>query len=1117
MKKKLQKFPLAGKYRTSVSLLLRCFLIMLILLCFSNYSSAQNKISIEVKSESLKNVLKRIQSQVTLRFLYSNDDVNSVVINDVKVANTPLNEALATVLKGTGLTYELGKDNIVYIKKAKQESPAKKEKAKISGKVTDSDKQPLTGVTVMERGTQNGIATDADGKFEIILDNASNAVLQFSFVGMKKKEVIYKGQPSLIVVMESDALEMKEFVVNGIMTRKKESFTGSSSSFTVDELKMVASSNVLQSLKTLDPSFAIIENNEFGSDPNRLPDIEIRGKSSVIGLTDQYGTDPNQPLFILDGFESTLAVISDLSMDRVQSITILKDASATAIYGSKASNGVVVVETKRPEAGRLKVNYNGNLSFSYADLSDYNLMNSYEKLNFERLSGYYGSLDSYGNIVAEANETNYNNRMKEVKRGVDTYWLNEPLRFAASHKHTLFVEGGDEHMRYGIGTSYGKTEGVMKFSGRDVLNENIRLIYRSGKFSFTNNFNFDYTFAERETIPFSSFSRANPYYRKVDANGSPTMLLEKYQYLDIATFTLPWVYVYNPYYDMSNNNFNETSTSAIRNNFEMEWSIKEELKLRGRIGVGKSLAKTEAFHSPFNSEFAGYDALKKGTYNESNNNSLDYDGDFSLTYGKYINQAHLINAVGGFKFSENSSVFSGYDVQGFIDDEFRNPAFAIGYPEGKKSAYSESKRRALSYYFYGGYSYKNRYLLDINYRLDGASVFGADKKFSNTWSVGIGWNLHNEEFFQKISGIELLKLRASIGNPGNQNFDDYISMRIYSYNNANSNPFGVSTIVSNLGNRNLEWQKTMDSNIGFDLSTMNSRLKINFDYFYKSTDPLLVFIGVPTSVGTTSVPTNLGRQITKGLTLTMNYTILKSKDFSWIGNLNVRHLTSEYGNIDRSLDLFNKENRSKNLIRYYNGASPTDLWAVRSKGIDPATGREIFLDKEGNQTFLHSYDDEVVVGNSASDVEGVVGTTVRYKGFYLSANFSYRLGGQIFLQTLYDKVENISAGELLLNQDKRALYDRWKKEGDVAKFKAISQTEVTPMSSRFVADNNIFSCESISMGYESSSKWLQSFGASSFNMRAYVNDIFRISTVKNERGLDYPFARSISISLGLRF
>ena len=211
------------------------------------------------------------------------------------------------------------------------------------------------------------------------------------------------------------------------------------------------------------------------------------------------------------------------------------------------------------------------------------------------------------------------------------------------------------------------------------------------------------------------------------------------------------------------------------------------------------------------------------------------------------------------------------------------------------------------------------------------------------------------------------------------------------------------------------------------------------------------------------------------------------------------------------------DNRNRNLTRYYDGGSPSDLWAVRSCGIDPATGREIFLTKEGKQTFVHDYDDEVVVGNSDPDVEGVIGTSFYYKGFSASINLRYRLGGQIFMQTLYDKVENLSSAKKWENLDKRALYDRWKQPGDKAKFKSIADSEITPISSRFVEDNNVLSGESISLGYESTGKWLSRIGASSMSLRAYMNDIFRVSTVKNERGLSYPFARSISFSLGVTF
>lgn len=262
----------------------------------------------------------------------------------------------------------------------------------LKGKVYDEvDAQPMPGVAVYVEGTSQGVSTDVDGNFTLPSVKAGCNIV-FSFIGYKKIVMRYDGKnsPSFSrVVMKMEAQDIKDVVVTGVYRRKKESFTGSSTTFKIEELKSVGAQNILQSLKTLDPSFKIMDNNLAGSNPNQMPDVEIRGKSSVVGFKEEYGTDPNQPLFILDGFETTLEAVMNLNMNRVASVTLLKDAASTAIYGSKAANGVVVIETKMPEKGKLQVSYKGDYGLDFADLTDYNLMNSREKLEFERLAGVY--------------------------------------------------------------------------------------------------------------------------------------------------------------------------------------------------------------------------------------------------------------------------------------------------------------------------------------------------------------------------------------------------------------------------------------------------------------------------------------------------------------------------------------------------------------------------------------------------------------------------------------------------------------------------------------------------------------------------------------------------------
>ena len=992
------------------------------------------------------------------------------------------------------------------------------ERVTITGKVTDRDSMPLPGVAVVIEGTTVGTSTDPDGNYTLTTARTDNMTLVFSFVGMKTVKETVGQRTTINVVLASESQNIDEVVVTGIYTRNKESFTGSSKTYTSKDLKMVGNTNVLRSLRTLDPSFAIVDNNLMGSDPNTLPEINVRGTTSIAAMSQEYDQDPNQPLFILDGFESTLETINNLSMDRVASITILKDAAATAIYGSKAANGVIVVETKAPEPGTLRVNYNGNLNLSFADLSDYNLMNAEEKLEFERLAGRYGTLDANRDVADEGYLELYNSRLAEIRRGVDTYWMSEPLRFAVSHSHDLFVEGGDDRMRYGLGFNYNKTQGVMKGSDRDVLNGNVRLIYRYKTLAFTNYMNVDYSIEQREKVAFSEFSRANPYYRKTNEYGEAEPILEV---IDESSND----YVYNPLYDMQQNSMDETRTFGFRNNFEIDWRIISTLRARARFSISKSVSDAVVFYSPHLTRYYTTDDDQKGYYSKTNTDNVSYDGDINFTYGQLFKEKHMVNAVLGMQISSTQAKSSGFSVEGFSDDRIINPAHSSGYPNGGTPDYSNSKSRSASYYLNGGYAYDERYLLDFNLRADGSSVFGVDNKFSTTWAVGLGWNIHNEKFMENVSFINFLKLRYSIGNPGNQNFSTYMSSNMYGYLSS-TNPFGLGVYLNSYGNPDLDWQKTRDQNFGIDVELFNSRVNLTFDYFTKDTDPLLVNITLPVSTGTNTIPQNLGSQKTRGYTFSANFFVLRGEDWSWRINANGSHYHYEYQDIGNQLDRYNEQNRedeangeisSTNMKRYYDGGSPSDLWAVRSAGIDPATGREIFIKKDGTQTFVWDSEDEVVVGSSDPDLEGVIGTSFYWKGLSVSLNFRYRFGGQIFLSTLFNKVENISEDDLQYNQDKRALYERWQKPGDVAKYKGISLTESTEMSSRFVADDNTLSGESISISYETTAKWLRHIGASSLTFSGYMNDIFYSSSVTNERGLDYPYARSISFSLGLRF
>ncbi len=991
------------------------------------------------------------------------------------------------------------------------------ERVTYRGLVYDEELVPLPGVYVRVRGKSGiGAVTDDQGEFRLLLPK-ENYVFEFSYVGMKSVSVKASEGKMMQVQLEPDAQTLKETVVTGIYTRNIESFTGSVSTFTGEELKSVGPLNVLKSLSVLDPSFILTDNNVMGSDPNTLMDVSINGKINVTDLTQEYSVDPNQPLFILDGFETTLQEIQDLNMDRVESISILKDAASTAIYGSKAANGVVVVETIKPKAGKLRFSYTGNFTFSWPDLSDYNLMNAEEKLQFEKLAGAYKSynssgawvnLDENGEIIGESQRAQYYAKLKLVREGHDTYWLNEPLRNGLTQGHNLYVDGGDQTFLYGVGLSYNNTMGVMKNSNRDVLNGNIRLTYRLNDLMFTNQTTVSNTSSSNNTVDFSSFSRMNPFYDKTTESGQ----IPKYVYRSGTE------YIWNPMWDLEQNSFNRSDSWSFTNNFQLDWTIIKSLRFRANVQYQMTKSETDVFKSPNETSFNSTAVSQRGTYRKSASSNSTLNGRLNLTYGRSFGR-HTVNGVLGMQFRDTSQESYSFSVEGYSTDQFSNPNFSNGYPESGRPTSSDDKTRSLSYYFNFNYSYMMRYLLDFNFTSNGSSQFGINDPFTNTWSVGVGWNLHEEKFLKDNRVISYLKLRYSLGNPGNQNYDAKLSSSIYSYITSGTNPFGLAALVSTWGNNNLKWQRTVTHNFGIDLQLFDNRLNFDIDYQIRRTDPMLVTIDLPASTGSTSAPMNIGATDNRSISVSMTYYLLKRHNMNWFISANLNHNETKYYNIGNTLEAYNEAGRaSSTLLRYYDNASTTGLYVVRSAGIDPATGNEIFIKKDGTYTYEWNQDDEVLYGDTNPDVSGSINTSFVWKDFSIGASFTYTIGADVQLSTLLNKVENINSSALLYNQDKRALYDRWQQPGDHAKFKRIDDTSTTYISSRFVANENTLKCTSINFGYRTStSSWLQYIGATSVSFRIYMNDIFRISTVKEERGTSYPFERSVTCSVGVNF
>ena len=1107
-------FPARGKLK-KIFLVMKLKIFLILFGCLqvhaAVYSQNDVKISLDLENVSLEEVIWAIERQTDFVFMYGTSDVEKVQSLTVKENDKGVGEILQACLRNTGLCYEIS-GNAVVIKKGEQQVEGRK----ITGKVTDEKGNTLPGVTVLIKGTMLGTTTDVDGSYSLECPETEGLTLVFSFVGMKSQQIVVSERRVVNVVMKSEATEMDEVVVNGYFTRKRESYTGVATSFKGEQLREISGQNVLSALTMVDPSFQLIENLEMGSDPNTIPAFQIRGPGS---LESEYRNNPNTPTFLLDGFEVSVEKIFDLDPNRVANVTILKDAAATAIYGSRAANGIVVIETLQPKEGELNISYTLGMDFEIADLTDYNLMNAEEKLEYEDKAklfdgDYLSGMDTY--------RDEYNAKLALIRSGVNTNWLKVPTRNVGfAHKHTLFIEGGSKTFRYGFDLNYSDKDGVMLESGRRKIGIGMKFQYNIRKLRFMNYLTYDQVTEFNSSYgSFSEYTYANPYFSPYDENGYVQKVMRGIEGIGSALVEP------NPVYNSTLGTKDEGRYKNFINNFSVEWNIITGLLLKGQISLNSKDYKSDLFlpaeHTSFN------DAEIKGSYMKRIQEDFSYDINLVLSYFRTFDK-HAINA--GAVYNLRQTKIDGFTTTAYNYPNAQMDHIGMGmqYAEGDRPIGDYELSRLLGIAANANYSYDDRYLVDASFRSDASSIFGADKRWGTFGSVGVGWNIHNEKWLKNNASLfQQLKLRASWGITGGTNFYPFQAMTIYSYNDALisgiSYDLHLGALIKGFGNTDLKWQRTEKRNIGIDFELLNRRITGYFNIYSDISKDVLIDVNLAPSVGFASYKENLGEVKNSGIELNLKGTPINSieKRIRWDLFFNLVCNKNELLKMNDALLAYNdlqdknttEESNKKPVVRYKEGLSINTIWVNESLGIDPSTGDEIFLDLDDNKVNQWSVANYKPIGCTDPKIRGNFGTIVYYKNFSLNAYFSYSYGGQIYNQTLVDKVENVDPE---LNADKRVLYERWQKPGDVANFKAIDDRSQTMPTSRFVEDNNYLTLSSLNLSYDFSSELLRKVSVDRLKLSLIGNDIFRCSTVKMERGLTYPFARTFTFSMQLSF
>ncbi len=1083
--------------------------------------SQNTRLDLNMKNQTLMDVLKEIRNNSEFTFVYDLEDLEGIKNIDVHYKNATVEEILDDCLKNTDLTYQVI-DNVVVLKQAlPQPQPnliQQFDTVNIRGIVFDEYGNPLPGVSVyFEETPEIGTATDIDGKYQITKVLERQETLVFSFLGFEAQVIEISGKNLINITLKEATVGLEGVIITGIFTRRKESFTGTATIVKSEELKAMGTQSLLKNLSLFDPSLNIRENNIAGSDPNVLPEIRLRGEAvfsapelESIERSNLVG-DPNLPVFILDDFETTIEKVVDLDMNRVESVTILKDAAATAIYGSRAANGVIVIKTIQPEAGRLQVSYGLSTDFNFPDLSSYDLLEGHELFELQKdlgLLSYVDPDERFNTVQIE----------KYLAEGTNTDWMAQPVRNTVGQKHSLNLMGGDNNMRYMVDLNYSDMPGVMKGSSRKTGGLAVTLSYNlNDKLVFRNRLSVDKN--NQTASPYGSFDqyvRMPTYFPIHDKNG---YLIRQYTYYDPINYQYDNFDVdYNPMYEASVGNLDESKYVDINNNFALDWYIKPFLRFKANISYTQNIQDDVKFQSPESSLYANTeDPESKGLYGNTTTTTEKYYGNAVLTFIKEFS-GHFINASLGLNLSESQIQTIGFQAQGFAAKKLADPSYAYGYKEDGVPVSIEGTTRLVGVLGGVNYSFKNRYLMDLTYRSDGSSQFGGNDKTAGFFSAGLGWNIHKENFLENSKIISQLKIKGSYGETGSVNFSAYQAKDILQYYTDVRYTGGLGTYLVGLGNDNLKWQTTENIDLGLELALFKDKLSMTFNHYRKTTKDMVTSITTPPSLGFDSYTENLGKMENYGFEITLHTSLIQKENIRWNVYATGSQNKSKILSIGNSLKAYNEVSDKKGFfVRFVEGESNTAIYAVRSLGIDPMTGEEMFLTKDGTPTFEYNVKDKVIVGDTEPTLRGTFGTSVSYKDFDLGITFGYEFGGQLYNSTVLERVEN---SDKHYNVDRRVLEETWKEPGDVVMYKTnveYGKHVTTKMSSRFIQDNNFVDLSAVNINYNVPGEICHRLYMESFRLSLNMNAIAYWSTIKRERGFSYPYARVFSLSINANF
>lgn len=1009
-------------------------LLSLLFFCFS-VSSAQ-KINLNFNNESLKTVLESISEQTGYTLAYSKQviDLNDAVT--IRENQMELAAALERILTPRNLSYEIVDNKIYILHKSPENAGAKPEAEvvqqnqpvgqQVSGVVVDENGEPIIGANISVVGTTTGAVTDLDGRYSIRVPGGS--VLRFSYIGYIDQEITITNQSTLNVTMLEDVATLDELIVIGYGTVRRGDVTTAVSSVSTEDLM---ERPVISAAQAIQGKAAGVQVIQPSGQPGAGMVVRVRGNTSI--------TASNDPLYVVDGVPTN--DINFLAPADIESMQILKDASSAAIYGSRASNGVVLITTKEGKAGQSKISFNSYLGVS-------NVIRQMQSLNTAQ---YKELMDELGAVILPDGLTD------------QTDWFSEAYRTGLNQNYQVSVSSGNDKLRYFLSGGYTNEKGVLNVSYykryniranidnqiRDWLKVNANIAYSD----YSNNGIISGTGANRAGVVLSVIN--TPTYAPIwDAN-NPRQYHNDFYGANIT----------HPVENLSRTEDNRSNSNRLLGSFTAEVDLLKNLKFRSSNSVDRVYYHSTSFLDPVKTS---YGRTEGGTASDNRSLSTILTFDNILTYGLSTN-GHQIDLMGGTSYTTSHWTNAYMNASHYRTDETPKTLNAANRIDPWGTGTTASDWALMSYLARVSYNYQSKYLLTANFRADGSSKLSPEKRFGYFPSVSAAWRISSEDFMSDVSWLDDLKLRGGWGKTGNQSgISDYAYLQMYNIQRIpwweTGNDRAVVNITpANMRNRDLTWETTTQTNIGIDLTAFNNRLTFNADAYYKYTTNLLMNVPLPGGLDFSNIYRNEGEMENKGFEFGINSRNIENKDLVWTTDFNMSFNRNKVTKLSLQKIYYfanTSEATSENVVRMTEGMPLGMFWGYISEGVDPETGDLIFKDLDGNGRITTS--DKTYIGNPNPDFTFGMTNNLSYKGFNLNVFFQGSYGNDIYNASRYE-TEGMYNGQ---NQSTEVIR-RWRIPGQITDIpRATTGTDNLRASTRFIENGSYIRLKSLTLSYD---------------------------------------------------